>query len=131
MRMELRYVLQVAYANQTNSEEFSVDSCKLPYSEPCIIHAVCVKHAYHALYHAMSVLCPRIGVCSTHLTHIAIFQSCEMYVQYLSQETLRNPRRKSAVFPRHRRGYPRNRVRVSAESSKGVRGIVNGCPWNR
>ena len=41
------------------------------------------------------------------------------------------PRRKSAVFPRHRRGYPRNRVRVSAESSKGVRGIVQGCPRNR
>ena len=34
-------------------------------------------------------------------------------------------------FPRHRRGYPRNRVRVSAESIKGVRGIVQGCPRNR
>ena len=41
------------------------------------------------------------------------------------------PRRKSAVFPRHLRGYSRNRVRVSAESSKGVRGIVQGCPRNR
>ena len=41
------------------------------------------------------------------------------------------PCRKSAVFPRHRRGYSRNHARVSAESCKGVRGIVQGCPSNR
>ena len=29
------------------------------------------------------------------------------------------------------RGCPRNRERVSAKSWKGVRGIVNGCPRNR
>ena len=28
-------------------------------------------------------------------------------------------------------GCPRNRTRVSAESCKGVRGIVKGCPQNR
>ena len=41
------------------------------------------------------------------------------------------PRRKSAVFPRHRRGYPRNCARLSAESCKAVRRIVKGCPRNR
>ena len=64
------------------------------------------------------------------------------YIQYLSQETLRNPRIVRVGNPQFFRGIaedirgivygcPRNRVRVSAESSKGVRGIVQVCPRNR
>ena len=63
-------------------------------------------------------------------------------IQYLSQETLRNPRIVRVGNPQFFRGIaedirgivyggPRNRVRVSAESCKDVRGIVNGCPRNR
>ena len=65
-----------------------------------------------------------------------------MYVQYLSQEALRNPRIVRVGNPQFFHGIaedirgivygcPRNRARVSAESCKGVRGIVNGCPRNR
>ena len=63
-------------------------------------------------------------------------------LQYLSQETLRNPRIVRVGNPQFFRGIaedirgivqgcPRNRTRVSAESCKGVRGIVQGCLWNR
>ena len=59
-----------------------------------------------------------------------------MYIQYLSQETLRNPRIFRVGNPQVFHGIakdirgivygcPQNRARVSAESCKGVRGIVN------
>ena len=63
-------------------------------------------------------------------------------IRYLSKETLRNPRIVRVGNPQVFRGIaedirgivqgcPRNRARVSAESSVGVRGIVKGCPRNR
>ena len=56
-------------------------------------------------------------------------------IGYLSQETLQNPWIVRVGNPQfflwHYQGYPRNRQRVPAESSKAVRGIMKGCLWNR
>ena len=65
-----------------------------------------------------------------------------LHIRYLSKETLRNPRIVRVGNPQVFRGIaedirgivqgcPRNRARVSAESSVSVRGIVKGCPRNR
>ena len=45
---------------------------------------------------------------------------------YLSQETLRNPRIVRVDNPQ----FSAASLRISTESSKGVRGIVKGCPQN-
>ena len=66
-----------------------------------------------------------------HIIIIIAHVLCTILVTRNFTKSADCPRRKSAVFPRHRRGYPRNRVRVSAESCMGVRRIVKGCPQNR
>ena len=70
--------------------------------------------------------------CSTCLckvqTHIYIYT---VLVTRNFKKSADCPCRQSAVFPRHCRGYLPNYQRASAESWKGVRGIVKGCPRNR
>ena len=68
------------------------------------------------------------------LQHIPFFITSSYYTVLVTRNFTKSadcPRRKSTVFPRHCRGYLRNHARVSAESNKGVRGIVQGCPRNR
>ena len=67
----------------------------------------------------------------THLYTLHMYVASTVLVTRNFMKSADCPRWKSAVFPRHRRGYLRNRARVSAESCKGVRGIVQGCPLNR
>ena len=85
------------------------------------------------IYHSFTSLLTRIklylGVYTSSL-HVATCVSTVLVIRNFTKSA-DCPRRKSAVFLRHRRGYPRNHVRVSAESSKGVHGIVQGCPRNR
>ena len=71
------------------------------------------------------------SISTTAVTHHKTSTAHTVLVKRNFTKSADCPRRKSAGFPRHRRGYPRNRARVSAESCKGVRGIVSGCPRNR
>ena len=80
-------------------------------------HNVCILKICTVFNNSNYILYLYICLCYT----IYVF----LIILTLSQESLRNPR---IVRVGNRQGY---RQRVSVESSKGVRGIVKGCPRNR
>ena len=65
--------------------------------------------------------------------HSSVRYTSQETLQYLRIQRIGNPQFICGIIEDIRgivKGCPRNRQRLSAESSKGVHGIVKGCLWN-